>query len=414
MKIKLFASQGNYTIKQWSSNLFYAGLILFCLTLPFGTSLNNIAILVLIAGWLGESTPREKLAALGKQKLILLPLIYFLFSTMTMLYSDNTIFGMTVLETQIKLLLFPLLFATTVSITKSRRRIVLLVFSGWCILLALILLGIGLTRFKQTGNSDLLFYYELTEPIQLHAIYMANYLTLSALIVIFTEVKSSFRYMVALKALIIIFIVFVIGLLSSLSVMLFVMCFTLVMVNWWLYSRIGIWKSVFASVIVVLIILGLSMSMPYTRNKVVRSVNLHYEMDYPDSAWNTFTIRMAKWKCGWAVVQDHFLAGTGVGDEMDELRKSYERFNFKEGIRCNYNVHNQYLSAAMSGGIILFILLVVMLTSAIWIAIRNNDLLAAAFVMLMIFSLMTENFFHVQKGVTFFSFFYALFLSRKN
>lgn len=414
MKIKLFSGQGNSSIKQWSSNLFYGGLILFVLTLPFRTSLNNIAIIILIVGWLGESNFREKLAAIGKQRIILFPLIYFLFSAMTILYSDDTTFGMKVLETQIKLFLFPVLFATTVSITASRRRIILLVFSGWCVFLALTLLGIGLVRFKQTGNSDFLFYYELTNPIQLHAIYMANYLALSALIVIFTEIKMPFRYVVVFKATTIIFILLVIGMLSSLSVMLFVICFTLVMVSWWLYSRIGIWKSIFASVILVLTILFLAMSMPYTSNKVVRSMNLHYEMDYPDSAWNTFTIRMAKWKCGWAVAQDHFLAGAGVGDEMSELMKSYEKLNFKEGIRCHYNVHNQYLSAAMSGGIILFVLLVLMLTGAIWISIRNNDLLATAFVALMVFSLMTENFFTVQKGVTFFSFFYALFLSRKN
>ena len=152
-----------------------------------------------------------------------------------------------------------------------------------------------------------------------------------------------------------------------------------------------------------ILLLGLlAFSLPYTRNKIVRLSQLSYSMDDADYKWNSLTIRIAKWECSWEVVKENFLIGVGTGDAQDALMDSYRKKGFVEGLRNGYNTHNQYLETWTMLGLPGLIILCWM----VW-PFRMNWLWRS-FMLLIAASFLTENILDVQKGVVFFSFFYAL------
>lgn len=401
------------SVHRYFKILFQIGLILFCITLPLSIKLNNMSIGLIILGWLGESTWAEKLDRIKENKLVLILPVYYFISGLTLLYSENIPSGLRILESQIKLVIFPVILGSANSLRYKQINQIKL---SWII--GNVLLGVGLLcyayiQYKREDSTIYFFYHELTDPINhLNAIYFANFLALAAVFAFVYPVpknKDSLIVRIA-KTMIIVFGLILIFMLSALTVMIFVVIMSFFLVNTFLMKRLGFWKSQAISIVVLSLISLTIISIPYTRNKIARSTNLYYQMDFPDSSWNSVTIRLAKWTCGVEVIRDNALLGVGIGDEMDELMKSYAREGFSEGIRCEYNVHNQYLSSMMSGGVFVFTALVLMLATGIREAIKQRDIVILAFIILMLLTFLTENFLRLQKGVTFFSFFFTLLL----
>jgi O-antigen ligase len=137
-------------------------------------------------------------------------------------------------------------------------------------------------------------------------------------------------------------------------------------------------------------------------------------MDDPDSAWNSLTIRLAKWRCSSDVIVENPWFGVGTGDEVDELLKSYKRNNFLEGIRCRYNSHNQYLSVLIAVGLTGLLIFIFVLLLPFVHGYKKNDHILVGFIILITIFFWTENVLSVQKGVVFFSFFYALLIKKTN
>jgi O-antigen ligase len=385
-------------------------LILYCITIPLSVKLNNISYIPLLIGWIGESTWPTKWLQLKRNKHILLLVVYYFFSVLTLFYSENFLFGRQVLESQIKLLIFPVILASASSLTAQKIRQIKVIWILFIVSLGLGLLFYAYLQYQKTNSTDFFFYHELTDPLfNLNAIYFANYLALAALFIIFLEVDDK-RKNILLKVVGVTFIVILIFLLSALSVIVFTLFIALVLTNRWLSGKIGFWRAQIFNLAMLGILLVIGLSIPYTRGKITRATNLSYKMDYPDSLWNSSTIRLASWKCGLDVARKNVMLGTGVGDEMDDLFTSYRENNFKEGLRCEYNLHNQYLSTFLIGGIPLTIMLLIIFWLPLRAAIRKKDFLIIGFISLVAITLLTENFLRLHKGVSFFSFFYSLLL----
>ena len=106
-------------------------------------------------------------------------------------------------------------------------------------------------------------------------------------------------------------------------------------------------------------------------------------------------------KCAAPVIANHLFIGVGIGDENQELQRSFER-KFREGIRCNYDVHNQYLSTWMSIGIIGLVVLAGSLIQPAWLAFTISWLMLS-FIAMTSVSFATE-LLSSQKGIVFFRF----------
>lgn len=355
---------------------------------------------------------REKWRLLKTRKISFFVLGYFIYAIFTLLFSRNIGYGLRAIETQLSLFLFPVVVVTSSSITREMQKWVKGVFVIWFLVLSITLVIIGSIRYLDTRELSYLSYHWLTAPIDLHAIYFANYMVLAGLFLLFTD--FSWPYPKTIKTFGIIVVILIVVMLSALSAIMFLLAFSFILLNKALAERIGFLNAQLASALAALVISAMALTLPYTRTKILRTTDLKYEMNYPDSSWNSVTLRLAKWQCGLDIIKLEPILGVGIGDEMDQVMESYERHNFLEGIRCRYNVHNQYLSSFISGGVILFSLLVGALVVPLFYAVKRPDFLAVSFLLLMLISFLTENFINVQKGSVFFSFFYSLLVLREN
>jgi len=121
------------------------------------------------------------------------------------------------------------------------------------------------------------------------------------------------------------------------------------------------------------------------------------------------------WKCGWDVSKTNLLMGIGVGDQEYNLLECYENNSgdiYKKAFEYKLNSHNQYLSFMISGGLLCLIAFLYLLFNNLKIAVKNNDLLFLAFLVLITVNFLFENILDRVYGVFFFAFFNSFFIKR--
>lgn len=392
-----------------AKGVFYIGTLGFCLTIPYGIIFNNIAIYVMVVAWLSEGGFKNKICKIYETKLILLLVGFCFINAFSLFYSSNLYMGGKELETKAGLLVIPIL---VIGSSLSNNEIVKLLKSfvftiiGTCLLC----LFIAAYNFIITKNSSVFFYHELSKPIGLSAIYLGNYAAFAIIIIYYLKdvFRSRFKWVFITS-----FFLFII-LLSALSALVFILSFFFAEIFLHLYHRFSFSKTFILMSTMIFFLSFLISSFPYTKFKIEKMKNLKYEMDYPDSAWNSITIRLAKWRCSSDVIKENLWLGVGAGDEVDELMKSYKKNNFIEGIRNRYNSHNQYLSVLIAIGLVGFAVFFCILLIPLLKGLKKHDYILVGFITLIACFFLTENVLSVQKGVVFFSFFYALLIKKTN
>ena len=389
------------TRKEVASWLIKIGCILFCVSLPLSLQLNNLSIGLIVLGWLIEGDLREKIKTIPGSFLFL-PIGFYLLHVVGLLYSTNITYGLKDLETKAAILLLPLTLGTTQLIDRNIIRLILKVFILTNLTVCLYCLALASIKFVETGVTNYFYYHSLTEGIDLHAIYFAVYLGFSILIILYFNYLQSDLFNKWISLLLMFFFMVYIALLSALNVMFILPLLMLfILSKRLLHNRSIFFRAlIFASAFVAFILVAYA--LPYTRMKLHNLGRLEYSMGDQDYKWGSLSIRLAKWECGWAVVQKNWMLGVGTGDGQAALMESYREKGFSEGLRNNYNTHNQYLETWIMLGLPGLILLLLMLWP--W----HRDALWVCFLILIFISFLTENMLDTQKGVVFFSFFYAL------
>lgn len=386
--------------------LFLAASFLFVATLPFSIVVNNIATGVLLMAWILHSTFQEKIKQLKNNTSGYWIFVLFVVYGISLLYSKNLGDGLTKLETKLSLIGIALAVFSS-NLKKEEVKKVLRVFTFANLVIGMGLVLLALVRYLKDKNGNTFFYHELTSPLGLHAIYFAIYVCIGIFILLLDDSIN-----VYLKTLLVLISLWLIVMLSALMVIGFlILAFGCGLIIF-LYDRKGAWSAVAVSTTALVVITLLVLLVPRTREKIKQINGFEYRMDDPDYSWNTVTLRLAMWTCALPVTLEKPFLGVGVGDENDALQISYSRYNFKEGIRCNYNTHNQYLSTCIAIGFVGVTILLGMICVPAIKAFHQNDWLAFAFLSLIGFSFLTENILSVQKGVVFFSFFYSLLLKK--
>ena len=394
-----------------SKYIFFAGCVLFCVTLPFRAMYNNLAISVMVAGWVFDGDLKTKWNNLKINRAAILPVLSFMVCLFSVVYSDDKATAMNRLETKLPLIILPVIICS--SYLQPKQIFTLLNSFVVCMVATTIYCFVrAALQYRETGELSHFFYHGLTEPIKPSAIYFANYLCFSILVILFA--RTHLAYLIKWKMFLIVLMGLTIVMLASLTVVGYLICL-LVIFGWhYLRQKFSLAKTLITIVASVVVFVAIILTMPFTKTKVLKMADLHYEMNYPDSMWNTATIRLAKWKSAGTVIQENPLLGVGIGDEQASLMKSYEKLNFSEGMRNEYNEHNQYLAAIVSAGFPGLVILLAMLLVPLWMGLKKQDYLLSAFMLLMIFSFSTENFLYIQKGVLFFAFFYSLLIKNHN
>lgn len=383
-----------------------AGSILFCITLPISLPLNNLAIAVLMAGWLLEGDLGGKIQVAIRNKVILLPILFYILHALGLLYTLDWTEGTGQLETKAAIFLLPLTIGTSPYFSPNRIRWIVNVYVGSCFIFSLFFLSWAGYQFFKSGTTSQFFYHDLTSIADLHAIYFGMFLGLAIILLLYYYTEQQPLIPGRFSLVLIFYFFSVIAMLTALVVM-FILPLLIVLQlvkrrddKNRLVTALSIWISI------MIILAALIYSFSVTREKFKKLSSFEFKMNAPDTDWNSVTIRLAKWQCGWDLIKSNWIVGVGTGDAKSKLLESYQRFGFSEGIRNTYNVHCQYLASWMMLGLPGIIILILMVFP------KRRNFPLTLFLLLIAASFLTENTLDTQKGVVFFSFFYGLLSHR--
>ncbi len=115
------------------------------------------------------------------------------------------------------------------------------------------------------------------------------------------------------------------------------------------------------------------------------------------------------------IIGDHFWIGVGTGDVMTAYSAHYQKVNSPLSERWRLRAHNQLLTFMLTYGIIGFIWILVGILYPVCLERKWNDYFMIMFLLVGFFSMLNEDTLETHTGVSFFAFFYSLFLfARQN
>jgi len=127
-------------------------------------------------------------------------------------------------------------------------------------------------------------------------------------------------------------------------------------------------------------------------------------------AGNSITLRFEFAKTAFDIIKNNFWLGVGTGDVQDSFNTQYEINKSKLPPNNQLRTHNQYITFFLSFGLIGFIIICF---SVLYPAIKLKGFQNYFFTLIFIIALLSfinEDTLETQIGVTFFSYFYSLFL----
>jgi hypothetical protein len=154
----------------------------------------------------------------------------------------------------------------------------------------------------------------------------------------------------------------------------------------------------------------------FTEGKPVKSkvYEVIWQIDYYINGGNpsghSVTQRMEYMKKGWHLYEENVLTGTGTGDIKNEFKNQFRKENSMLESRFIYLPHNQFLTFLISFGIIGFIIISCsILIPAVMKKVFRSFLFNCFFIIILL-SLFGEDTLETHPGVSFFAYFYSLFV----
>ncbi len=145
-------------------------------------------------------------------------------------------------------------------------------------------------------------------------------------------------------------------------------------------------------------------------HKTLAEIKLYQAGKNPSGS--SFVQRLEFWRAGWSIFKDHWLIGTGTGDVKKAFHEKYIELNSQLDERWRLRAHNQYLTFALTFGIIGFLYFLFTLFYPVF-TFKNRPVIFLVFLTISAFSFINEDTLETQAGVTFVMFFMSLFLSLK-
>jgi hypothetical protein len=134
-----------------------------------------------------------------------------------------------------------------------------------------------------------------------------------------------------------------------------------------------------------------------------------------DPNGHSLTQRFEFWKAALGIIKENMLIGVGTGDLEIAFDKQYNKMNSPLLKEWRLHSHNQYLSFAVTFGILGLLWFLITLIYPMIICKKMFDYLYITFFMIAAVSFFTEDTLETQAGVTFYAFFnsFFLFVNRK-
>lgn len=141
-----------------------------------------------------------------------------------------------------------------------------------------------------------------------------------------------------------------------------------------------------------------------------RLFQVRYELQHPGNPnLHPITERLELWKNAWFTIQKSPFIGVGNGDVDDALQISYNERESKLTKERRLRAHQSYLTFWLAFGIVGLLLFSWLQGYFLVQTLKYRNILAFCFGIIALVTFLFEDTLETQAGITFFSFFYALF-----
>jgi O-antigen ligase len=391
-------------------------LILLVASLPYYLQISNVLIGLAALLTIARLVMMRRWSMLKIDALSLAIILYFVLEAVGLLYTEkeNLRIGLFALDKHQGFILMPFIFSDVTLNIKSREKL-LLSFVISCSVAALICIGVNLHQsialYDQYFHEWLFSHDRVSEPIGMHAVYFALYLSFCILIVLnllrqhYQSLSGTRLFLVFLLMIYLLVVIVALGGRTT-TVALIIAVF----VNLIFYARQLRSAKVYVCAALVPVVFAVFILL----NPVVKTRFLDMLKDnYETSNYGSYFARTHIWVPGIDAIAENILVGVGTGDHQYKLNEKYLEHNYTEGVRLEFNMHNQYLQTALNFGMIGILLLLLIFIIQIKETVRQRDLLYASFLFLFMFACLTEAMLVVNKGTVFFLVFSFIFYNSK-
>lgn len=338
-------------------------IALISITIPFWMVFNNIAIIfatvISIVNLVLFNKEQRRWVSIFNGYIFL-----FVLMTVSLFYTENLKLGFIRLEQRSFFVLMPFISFSLSNIIDKKMIYMVMKYFVWAVIIASLIFVINATinTFHYASlnpfneiNGNFFSYIKFTQIIEdTHPIYFGTYVLFSIFVIgndyfeddqIFT-IRKSIRLFLVLYLIIISLLLNSFLLTGLLFLLLFYFFYKLLKDD--KLSRI----SKFCLICFVISITVVSSSFVINKFKGVALKEDILSRDFSGDKFTAVKARTAKIYSSVDLISENFWFGVGVGDEIDELMKYYEKNNFSYGVKRRFNSHNQYLTESISTGIL--------------------------------------------------------------
>ena len=154
-------------------------------------------------------------------------------------------------------------------------------------------------------------------------------------------------------------------------------------------------------------------SLPDRIRQIIWEIDACLKGENPNG--HSLTMRLEFWKAAIGIIKENPLLGIGTGDVKTAFDAQYKKMNSPLNPQWRLRAHNQFLEITIALGLIGLLFFLFSLIYPFLSFGRNIDYFYAAFFIIAVFSMFSEDTLETQAGITFFAFFNSFFLfARQN
>ena len=391
-------------------NFVELSLAAVAVTLPFGNNLNSRAILAFCLIAFLSNNLKEKLSYLkANTKSWIFPLAYYLFAAISHYWDESPHKSLSYLETSASLLVFPIILTCLGPLNRESIKRIIVIFAITNILAALYCTWQAYLEYKATDYINVFFYHHISKHINISAIYFSTYCVFSIVALYYYCFIQESRILAKVFAFLGILILTAFTILLSSKMFIFLLYISGIGIC--LYSFLKFRQNRLRPLIIgvlLIVIPILMLRLPYVYARITETHPKQYVGIEDDQ--NGFAVRGLLWEKSWKLIKERPLLGWGYYAGLDELRNEYRKAGFEEGVKQNYNSHNQYLYTWLSFGIPGLILLLTFLLQFLLATYKKREFLGVYIILLFMMAMLTDCMLEIQKGIVFLMFFGGLFV----
>ncbi|WP_425076427.1 O-antigen ligase family protein [Psychroserpens sp. S379A] len=295
-------------------------------------------------------------------------------------------------------LLVPIVFTTIPKLTFKSFQVILNGFTVSNILLGIFFLIVAVVNYIKFNNSSVFTYHDFVEILDLNAIYVSVFYSLSYFFILSKKIKKRIDYIGLLLLLI-----FILLLSSKTIIATFLLGNILYFV---FYKKRSTLKSPKAIGIVLVSIVIIT----FTSREVVKRVLVETTTNFEEVLnrekfnkiypWTGTSIRLLQLRNLKEQIEENnvFWKGFGLFASRENLRERHLAFNTYHGY-YGYNYHNMYAQILAELGIFGLLTLLVILGTGLKKSFKAKSFFMLMFYFLMIMTFFTESFLWVHRGV---------------